>query len=93
MVEFGPRYSTCPNKDLVGVISLIKGLTGGQVGANNWSRGNRVNSYEVGLGQGQALGLDFFKHEHHTTYIQQTVLLNTPLEREFAFEALWQAMF
>lgn len=30
IVEFGPRYSTCPNKDLVGVLALIKGLTGGQ---------------------------------------------------------------
>lgn len=35
IVEFGPRYSTCPNMDLVGVISLIKGLIGGQVGANH----------------------------------------------------------
>lgn len=36
IVEFGPRYSTCPNKDLVGVISLIKGLIEGQVGASHW---------------------------------------------------------
>lgn len=35
IVEFGFRYSTCPNMDLVGVVSLIKGLIKDQVGANN----------------------------------------------------------
>lgn len=44
IVEFGPRYSTCPNKDLVGVIVLIKGLIGGQVGANH-----RLVSGETGV--------------------------------------------
>lgn len=90
IVEIGHRYSTCPNKDLVGVISLIKGLIGGQVGANHRlvSGGNR--GYEVGLGQGQALGLDCCLSTGtmigQTTYIQQTVLLNTPSERKLDSE-------
>lgn len=35
LLWFGSRYSTCPNKDLVCVISLIKGLIGSQLGANH----------------------------------------------------------
>ena len=42
----------------------------------------------MGLGQGQALGFDCSSSTSttigQTTYTQQTVLLNTPLERKFA---------
>lgn len=41
---------------LVGVISLIKGLIGGQVGANRRLLSGANGGYEVGLGKGQALG-------------------------------------
>lgn len=34
IAEFGPRYSTCPNKDLVGVISLTKRVKRGP----SWNR-------------------------------------------------------
>lgn len=49
---------------------------------------DRKVGYEVGLGQKQALGLDFSSSRRtmigQTTYIKQTVLLNTPLDRKCA---------
>lgn len=73
---------------LVGVISLIKGLIGGQVGANHRLLSGGNGGYEVGLGKGQALGSDCSLNTSamidQTTYIHQVMLLNAPLERELA---------
>lgn len=62
---FGPRYSTCPNKDLVCVISLIKGLIGSQLGANHRLYSWENRGYEVGLGQGETVIGVLFKHTRH----------------------------